>query len=76
MPRHVSLPGLLSHPTSSFSRPAINALTGANTYACNFLIPVGIAVYVITGGLRATFMSDYVHTVIIFICIYAFMFRK
>lgn len=31
----------------------INALTGMNTYACNFLLPLGIAVYVIVGGLRA-----------------------
>lgn len=54
----------------------MGALTGVNVYACNFLIPIGIAIYVITGGLRATLMSDYVHTIVIFVCIYAFMFEK
>lgn len=34
----------------------ISTLTGANIYACNFLIPLGIAVYVVAGGLRATFI--------------------
>lgn len=41
----------------------IQTLTGANQTACNFLLPIGIAVYVIAGGLRATFIVDYVHTV-------------
>lgn len=45
----------------------INALTGANIIACNFLLPIGIAVYVLLGGLRATFLVDYLHTVILFI---------
>lgn len=45
----------------------INALTGANIIACNFLLPLGIAVYVLLGGLRATFLVDYLHTVILFI---------
>lgn len=53
----------------------INALTGMDIYACNFLLPIGIAVYVIAGGLRATFIVDYTHTVIIFVIIYIFMFK-
>lgn len=36
----------------------INALTSANIYACNFLLPIGIAVYVVAGGLRATFLGE------------------
>ncbi|WWD03414.1 hypothetical protein V865_001466 [Kwoniella europaea PYCC6329] len=52
----------------------INALTGASIEACNFLLPIGIAIYVIAGGLRATFICDFTHTVILFVIIYLFMF--
>ncbi|KAK8847691.1 hypothetical protein IAR55_005550 [Kwoniella newhampshirensis] len=52
----------------------ISALTGANIEACNFLLPIGIAIYVIAGGLRATFICDFTHTVILFVIIYMFMF--
>ncbi|GAA5933076.1 sodium:solute symporter family protein [Sporobolomyces koalae] len=52
----------------------INALTSANIIACNFLLPVGIAIYVLLGGLRATFLVDFLHTVILFIIIYYFVF--
>lgn len=31
----------------------ISSLTGANIIACNFLLPIGIAAYVLLGGLRA-----------------------
>lgn len=53
----------------------INALTTANVYACNFLLPLGIAVYVIAGGLRATFLVDYLHTVILFVVLYILVFH-
>ncbi|KWU42090.1 Na+/solute symporter [Rhodotorula sp. JG-1b] len=53
----------------------INALTGANVIACNFLLPIGIAVYVVAGGLRATFIVDYLHTVILFVVLYFFLFK-
>ncbi|GAA5873095.1 hypothetical protein JCM3774_000340 [Rhodotorula dairenensis] len=53
----------------------INALTGANVIACNFLLPIGIAVYVVAGGLRATFLVDYLHTVILFVVLYFFLFK-
>ncbi|CEQ39866.1 SPOSA6832_01425, partial [Sporobolomyces salmonicolor] len=52
----------------------INALTGADVIACNFLLPVGIAIYVLLGGLRATFLVDFVHTVVLFVIIYVFVF--
>ncbi|GAA6040980.1 hypothetical protein JCM8097_000521 [Rhodosporidiobolus ruineniae] len=52
----------------------IEALTGANIIACNFLLPLGIAVYVVAGGLRATFIVDYVHTLILFVIILIFGF--
>ena len=41
----------------------INALTGMNIYAATFLIPIGVIMYTAIGGLKATFMSSYVHTV-------------
>jgi Na+/proline symporter len=41
----------------------INALTGMNIYAASFLIPLGIILYTAIGGLKATFMSSYIHTV-------------
>lgn len=53
----------------------VNALTGMNTTAACFLLPIGIAVYVIFGGLRATFICDWSHTIILFIIIYIFTFR-
>ncbi|KAF9234595.1 Na+/solute symporter [Melanogaster broomeanus] len=53
----------------------VNALTGMNVNAACFLLPIGIAVYVIFGGLRATFICDWSHTLILFIIIYLFIFR-
>ncbi|KAI0364049.1 Na+/solute symporter [Pilatotrama ljubarskyi] len=50
----------------------VNALTGMNIIAACFLLPIGIAVYVVFGGLRATFICDYSHTMILFIIIYIF----
>ncbi|KAJ7623589.1 solute symporter family transporter [Roridomyces roridus] len=52
----------------------VNALTGMSIIACNFLLPIGIAVYVIAGGLRATFICDFIHTTILFVIIYIFVF--
>ncbi|TFY79648.1 hypothetical protein EWM64_g4363 [Hericium alpestre] len=53
----------------------VNALTGMSIEAACMLLPVGIAVYVIFGGLRATFVCDWSHTIILFIVIYIFVFR-
>ncbi|KAJ7794427.1 solute symporter family transporter [Mycena olivaceomarginata] len=52
----------------------VNALTGMNTLAACFLIPVGVIIYTLVGGLRATFFSDYIHTVVIFSIILAVSF--
>ncbi|ORY79949.1 solute symporter family transporter [Protomyces lactucae-debilis] len=52
----------------------VNALTGANVYACNILIPLGVVCYVVVGGLRATFLADYSHTAILMIIILYFLF--
>lgn len=48
--------------------------SGMNVYAACFLIPLVVAAYVIAGGLRSTFIADYVHTVVLFIAIFVFGF--
>ncbi|KZT22308.1 urea transporter [Neolentinus lepideus HHB14362 ss-1] len=52
----------------------VSALTGMNDYAALFLIPVGVAVYVATGGLRATFISDATHTFFLLGILLCFVF--
>ena len=39
------------------------------------LIPIGIILYTVAGGLKATFISSYIHTVIIYVvlCLFSFM---
>lgn len=37
----------------------VTALTGMNIYAAIFLIPLGVCVYVVLGGLRATFLCEF-----------------
>ncbi|KAE9979454.1 hypothetical protein EG328_000866 [Venturia inaequalis] len=53
----------------------VTALTGMNVFAAIWLIPLGVAVYVVLGGLRATFLCDYSHTIIVMIIILYFMFN-
>lgn len=40
--------------------------TGMHTVAASFLLPLGVIVYTALGGLKATFVSDWIHTVIIY----------
>lgn len=50
---------------------AIAALTGMSTVAAIFLLPVGVCLYTITGGLRASFITDWAHSVaLLIICLY------
>jgi len=44
----------------------VNALTGMNTNLASFLIPWGVIIYTVVGGLHATFIASYIHTAIIF----------
>jgi Na+/proline symporter len=46
---------------------AVTSLTGMNVTASTYLLPLGVAVYTYFGGLRATFLTDYVHTCVIMI---------
>ena len=41
----------------------VHAMTGVPTAAACFLLPVGVVLYTIFGGIKATFLTDYVHTV-------------
>ena len=51
----------------------VNGLTGMDITIAAFLIPVGVMIYTLVGGLKATFVADYMHTVIIFIVILTFV---
>ncbi|MDI1490265.1 MAG: urea active transporter [Ramalina farinacea] len=52
----------------------VTSLTGMPTAAACFLLPVGVVMYTIMGGIRATFYTDYVHTVMIIVIIFIFAF--
>ncbi len=51
----------------------VNGLTGMDISLAAFLIPVGVLIYTLVGGLKATFVADYMHTIIIFITILTFV---
>ena len=51
----------------------VNGLTGMDISLAAFLIPVGVMVYTLVGGLKATFVADYMHTVIIYLVILTFV---
>ncbi|GAA5840877.1 hypothetical protein JCM9279_001249 [Rhodotorula babjevae] len=53
----------------------VTDLTGASTPAICILIPIGVICYVLVGGLRASLLSDYLHTVVLFAIIMVFMFN-
>ena len=48
---------------------SISALTGMHVVASIFLLPLGVCLYTISGGLRATFVTDWAHTVALFIIV-------
>ncbi|KAI0717438.1 urea transporter [Cerioporus squamosus] len=52
----------------------VTALTGMHTIAACFLIPLGVAIYVVVGGMRATLLCDYTHTTVLFAIIFVFVF--
>jgi urea-proton symporter len=41
----------------------ISALTGMNIVASTFLLPLGVIVYTVAGGLKAIFLTDYVYVI-------------
>mmetsp|Transcript_8216 Transcript_8216/g.11087 ORF Transcript_8216/g.11087 Transcript_8216/m.11087 type:complete len:684 (+) Transcript_8216:550-2601(+) len=52
----------------------VNALTGMNLAVASFLIPMGVIMYTVAGGLKATFLASYIHTAIIFVVLCLFCF--
>ncbi|ORY91551.1 urea transporter [Leucosporidium creatinivorum] len=52
----------------------VTDLTGMSTPAACMLIPVGVVVYVLVGGMRASLLADYIHTTFLFAIILTFMF--
>ena len=52
----------------------VSAVTSMNVYGACFLIPLVVAAYVIVGGLRSTFIADYVHSLVLFLAIFIFGF--
>ncbi|KAK7416599.1 hypothetical protein QQX98_005070 [Neonectria punicea] len=54
---------------------AVSALTGMDIVASTYLLPLGVVVYTYWGGLRATFLTDYIHTFIIMIVLVWFSLK-
>ncbi|XVF57430.1 hypothetical protein PTKIN_Ptkin06aG0204700 [Pterospermum kingtungense] len=52
----------------------VNALTGVNIYAASFLIPLGVIVYTLAGGLKATFLASYIHSVVVHVALVIFVY--
>ncbi|KAH9897323.1 Sodium:solute symporter family-domain-containing protein [Xylariomycetidae sp. FL2044] len=50
----------------------VTSLTGMHTAAACFLLPLGVVLYTMFGGIKATFLTDYVHTVVILVIILIF----
>jgi SSS family transporter len=53
----------------------LTALTGMPTAAACFLLPVGVVLYTVFGGIKATFITDYLHTIVIVVVILVFAFN-
>jgi urea-proton symporter len=53
----------------------ISSLTEMNIWAAYWILPIVITAYIVVGGLRATFICDFLHTAILLGCIFAFMFE-
>lgn len=52
-----------------------NASTGMNVAAACFLLPLGVICYTVLGGIKATFLSDWIHTIIIYVIIITVVFQ-
>ncbi|CAF0977564.1 unnamed protein product [Rotaria sp. Silwood1] len=52
----------------------VQSLSGMHIAAACFLLPLGTIVYTMFGGIKATFLTDYAHTVVVLIIILYFTF--
>lgn len=53
----------------------MHSLTGIPTAAACFLLPIGVVLYTVFGGIKATFITDYLHTIVIVVVIFVFAFN-
>mmetsp|Transcript_41469 Transcript_41469/g.91099 ORF Transcript_41469/g.91099 Transcript_41469/m.91099 type:complete len:740 (-) Transcript_41469:194-2413(-) len=51
----------------------MNAVSGIDKALCSFLMPWGVILYTLAGGLKATFLASYIHTAIIMIGLVIFI---
>lgn len=51
----------------------VNSLTGVDIYIAAFLIPVGVIIYTFFGGLKATFLAEYLNSVFLFAVVLVFV---
>lgn len=56
------------------SGATVNSLTGMHPVAAMFLIPLGTCIYVLFGGLKAAILTDYIHTIILFVVMFLLIF--
>lgn len=52
---------------------AVSSLTGINISVAAFLIPVGVIIYTFFGGLKATFLAEYLNAVFLFAVVLVFV---
>ncbi|CAN9213510.1 unnamed protein product [Alternaria alternata] len=52
----------------------LEAVRALPTAAACFLLPLGVVIYTMFGGIKATFLTDYVHTVILLVILLTFAF--
>lgn len=50
-------------------------ITGMHHIATSFLLPLGVVIYTIIGSIKATFLTDYLHTCVIIIIVMYFAFK-
>ncbi|PHH85559.1 hypothetical protein CDD83_250 [Cordyceps sp. RAO-2017] len=50
----------------------VNALTGVHPVAAIFIMPIPVVAYTFIGGLKATFITDYIHGVAVLIIVMVF----
>ncbi|RVD89011.1 uncharacterized protein DFL_000035 [Arthrobotrys flagrans] len=50
----------------------VESITGMPTPVACFMLPIGVVLYTLFGGLKATFMADYIHTCILMIILLIF----
>ncbi|KAF3919216.1 hypothetical protein AA313_de0204396 [Arthrobotrys entomopaga] len=50
----------------------VESITGMPTPLACFMLPIGVVLYTLFGGLKATFMADYIHTCVLMIILLIF----